>query len=73
MSAAKGPTFDPKTFLAQTGLGRTILEYRKNKVIFAQGDPSDAVFYIQRGRVKLTVLSTGGKEATLLCYAPGTS
>ena len=71
MSAAKGPTFDPKTFLAQTGLGRTILEYRKNKVIFAQGDPSDAVFYIQRGRVKLTVLSTRGKEATIALLRTG--
>src|SRR5271163_1521588 len=61
MSSAKARTFDPKVFLAQTGLGRVILQYPKNKVIFAQGDPSDAVFYIQVGRAKLTVLSAHGK------------
>jgi CRP/FNR family cyclic AMP-dependent transcriptional regulator len=64
MSPYKPRTFDPKGFLAQAGLGRTILQYPK-KVIFVQGEPSDAVFYIQEGRVKLTVLSTRGKEATV--------
>jgi CRP/FNR family cyclic AMP-dependent transcriptional regulator len=64
-------TFDPKTFLAQTGQGRTILEYRKNNVIFAQGDPCDAVFYVQMGRVKLTVLSARGKEATIAMLSTG--
>ena len=71
LSAAKARTFDPKTFLAQTGLGRTILQYPKNKVIFAQGDPSDAVFYIQTGRAKLTVLSALGKEATIALLGEG--
>ena len=65
MSPSKEPAFDPKTFLAQVGLGRTILRYPKNKLIFAQGEPCDAVFYIQEGRAKLTVLSTRGKEATI--------
>jgi len=65
LSPYKPRTFDPKSFLAQAGLGRTILQYPKNKVIFVQGEPSDAVFYIQEGRVKLTVLSTRGKEATV--------
>jgi CRP/FNR family cyclic AMP-dependent transcriptional regulator len=65
MSSYKPRTFDPKTFLAQAGLGRTILRYPKNKVIFAQGEPCDAVFYIQEGRAMLTVLSTRGKEATI--------
>lgn len=65
MSLRKERTFDPKTFLAQAGLGRTILQYPKNKVIFAQGEPCDAVFYIQEGRAKVTVLSTRGKEATI--------
>jgi CRP-like cAMP-binding protein len=65
MSDTEVRTFDPKIFLAQTGLGRTILEYRKHKVIFAQGDPCDAVFYIQKGQIKLTVLSARGKEATI--------
>jgi CRP/FNR family transcriptional regulator, cyclic AMP receptor protein len=65
LSPYKERTFDPKTFLAQAGLGRTILQYPKNKVIFAQGEPCDAVFYIQAGRAKVTVLSTRGKEATI--------
>jgi CRP/FNR family transcriptional regulator, cyclic AMP receptor protein len=71
MSPRKERTFDPKTFLAQAGLGRRILQYPKNKVIFAQGEPCDAVFYIQDGRVKLTVLSTQGKEATIALLGPG--
>jgi CRP/FNR family cyclic AMP-dependent transcriptional regulator len=71
MSPRKERTFDPNTFLAQAGLGRTILQYPKNKVIFAQGEPCDAVFYIQDGRVKLTVLSTQGKEATIALLGPG--
>jgi CRP/FNR family transcriptional regulator, cyclic AMP receptor protein len=71
MSPRKERTFDPKTFLAQAGLGRTILQYPKNKVIFAQGEPCDAVFYIQDGRAKLTVLSVRGKEATIALLGPG--
>jgi CRP/FNR family cyclic AMP-dependent transcriptional regulator len=71
MSPCKERAFDPKTFLAQAGLGRTILQYPKNKVIFAQGEPCDAVFYIQDGRAKLTVLSTRGKEATIALLGPG--
>ena len=65
MLPCKERTFDPRTFLAQAGSGKTILRYPKSKVIFAQGDPCDAVFYIQEGRVKITVLSTRGKEATV--------
>jgi len=71
MSSGKARTFDPKTFLAQTGLGRTILQYPKNKAIFKQGEPSDAVFYIQTGRAKLTVLSARGKEATIALLGEG--
>jgi CRP/FNR family transcriptional regulator, cyclic AMP receptor protein len=71
MSPRKERTFDPKTFLAQAGLGRTILQYPKNRVIFAQGEPCDAVFYIQDGQAKLTVLSTRGKEATIALLGPG--
>ncbi len=65
MLPCKERTFDPKTFLSQAGSGKTILRYPKNKVIFAQGDPCDGVFYIRDGRAKLTVLSKGGKEATI--------
>jgi CRP/FNR family cyclic AMP-dependent transcriptional regulator len=71
MLPRKARTFDPKAFLAQTGLGRTILLCPKNKVIFAQGDPSDAVFYIQTGRARLTVLSARGKEATIALLGDG--
>ena len=71
MSRLKTRVFDPKDFLAQTGLGRTIMQYPKNKVIFAQGEPSDAVFYIQKGRAKLTVLSPQGKEATIALLGEG--
>ena len=57
--------FDPKLFLAKVGKGRTIAEYRKNKKVFSQGDPADAIFYIQNGKVKLTVVSKQGKEADI--------
>lgn len=71
MSSAKTRIFDPRAFLAETGLGRTILQYPKNKVIFAQGSPSDAVFYIQKGRAKLSVLSAQGNEATIALLGQG--
>ncbi|HLJ26384.1 MAG TPA: Crp/Fnr family transcriptional regulator [Candidatus Angelobacter sp.] len=57
--------FQPEAFLARTGLGRTIVEVKKGQTIFSQGDPANAVFYIQKGRVKLTVNSKRGKEATI--------
>jgi CRP-like cAMP-binding protein len=57
--------FDPKSFLAKVGEGRTISKYRKDDVVFSQGDPADAVFYIQKGKVKVTVVSDQGKEAVV--------
>ena len=57
--------FDLKTFLSTTDGGRTISAAPKKQTIFAQGDSADSVFYIQRGKVKLTVLATSGKEATI--------
>jgi CRP/FNR family transcriptional regulator, cyclic AMP receptor protein len=57
--------FDPKTFLSTMDGGRKIAAFRKKQTIFAQGDSSDAVFYIQKGKVKLTVVSQIGKEATI--------
>jgi CRP-like cAMP-binding protein len=59
------PPFDPQVFLAKVGEGRTIADYRKNQKIFSQGDPADAIFYIQQGKVKLTVVSNQGKEAVI--------
>jgi CRP/FNR family transcriptional regulator, cyclic AMP receptor protein len=57
--------FDPKEFLAKVGEGKTILEFRKDQIVFAQGDAADTVFYIQQGRVKVVVVSEQGKEAVV--------
>jgi CRP/FNR family transcriptional regulator, cyclic AMP receptor protein len=62
--------FDPKIFLAKVGAGKTILEFHKNQHVFEQGDVADTVFYIQRGKVKLTVLSDQGKEAVVAILEP---
>jgi CRP/FNR family transcriptional regulator, cyclic AMP receptor protein len=58
------PLFDPKAFLAKIGEG-TIAEYLRDQVVFSQGDPADSVFYIQKGKIKLTVVSNNGKEAII--------
>jgi CRP/FNR family cyclic AMP-dependent transcriptional regulator len=63
--ANKSREFNPSTFLATIGKGRRNLTFAKKQGIFAQGDTADAIFYIQKGRVKLTVVSTTGREATL--------
>jgi CRP-like cAMP-binding protein len=63
--AKKKRDFDAKTFLSTIDGGRKIAAFPKKETIFVQGDPSDAVFYIQEGKVKLTVVSTIGKEATI--------
>lgn len=63
--------FDPEAFLAKAGVGRTIIELAKNERAFAQGEPADAIFYIQKGRVKLTVVSHNGKEATIALLGAG--
>jgi CRP-like cAMP-binding protein len=63
--------FDPKLFLAKVGEGRTISEYRKNETVFVQSDPADAIFYIQKGKVKLTVVSDNGKEAVIAVLGTG--
>jgi CRP/FNR family cyclic AMP-dependent transcriptional regulator len=57
--------FDPNAFLATIGEGRKILVVAKKRVIFTQGDTADSVFYLQKGRVRLTVVSKTGKEATI--------
>jgi CRP-like cAMP-binding protein len=59
------PPFNPKTFLAKVGEGRNIGKYRKSEIVFSQGDPADKVFYIQKGKVKVTVVSEQGKEAVV--------
>lgn len=57
--------FDPGAFLANVGTGKSISELQKGEIVFAQGDAADAVFYIQKGRIKLTVVSEEGKEAVV--------
>jgi CRP-like cAMP-binding protein len=65
MGIKKKREFDPHGFLATIGEGRKVVPFEKKQTIFAQGDASDAVFYIQSGKVKLTVVSNNGKEATI--------
>jgi CRP-like cAMP-binding protein len=64
-AAKKRRDFDPYAFLATLGEGRKIVQFAKKQTIFTQGDSTDAVFYIQTGKVRLTVVSKIGKEATI--------
>ena len=57
--------FDPAAFLAKVGTGKTIQKYRKNRIIYAQGEEADQILYIQSGKVKVTVVSEQGKEAVV--------
>ncbi len=63
--------FDPREFLAKVGEGKTIVEYRKEEVVFAQGDAADTIYYIQKGRLKVVVISEQGKEAVVGMLEPG--
>ena len=63
--------FDPNRLLAQIGDGRSIIEYTSGQIIFSQGDTADAIFYIQKGKVKLTVVSKPGREAVLAILGTG--
>jgi CRP/FNR family cyclic AMP-dependent transcriptional regulator len=65
MPRAAKALFDPKRFLAKVGDGKTILNFDKNQVVFSQGDAADTVFYIQKGRIKVLVVSEQGKEAVV--------
>jgi CRP-like cAMP-binding protein len=63
--------FDPKRFLATVGKGKTISKYRKDQIVFSQGQVADAVYYIQEGKITLTVVSEQGKEAVIAILGPG--
>jgi CRP/FNR family transcriptional regulator, cyclic AMP receptor protein len=65
------PKFDPEAFLAKADGGLTISKYGKGRVVFAQGDPADCVFYIREGQVKISVISTQGKEAIVAFLKAG--
>ncbi len=64
-------TFDPTQFLASSGLGRKIVQLKAQDTFFSQGSPADSIFYLQKGRAQLTVVSTMGKEATLTLLTAG--
>jgi CRP/FNR family transcriptional regulator, cyclic AMP receptor protein len=67
---AKKVPFDPKVFLATVNGGRSVAKYRMNQTVFSQGKPADSVFYIQQGKVKVTVVSEQGKEAVVAVLGP---
>ena len=67
----KQGVFDPATFLAKAGEGKSVATYRKGQVIFAQSDAADSIFYVQKGKIKLTVVSNHGKEAVVALLGAG--
>ena len=71
MAPKRTTPFNPQTFLAKVGQGKTLLQARKHQRIFSQGDAADAVFYIHAGQVKLTVVSQQGKEAVVAMLEHG--
>jgi CRP/FNR family transcriptional regulator, cyclic AMP receptor protein len=71
MSRKNKVTFDPKKFLTKVGDGKTIAKYQKDQIVFSQGDVADAVFYIQKGKLKLSAISEQGKEAVIAILGPG--
>ena len=71
MKAKKKPPFNVETFLATVDGGRSVSKYRKNQAVFSQGDSADSVFYIQEGKVKVTVVSERGKEAVVAIHGKG--
>ena len=71
MVALEKPVFDAGAFLANAGLGRKIVQVRPKQSFFSQGDPADSVFYLQKGRAKMTVVSQTGKEATIALLSAG--
>ena len=70
-SSRKTPSFDPEAFLEKAGVGKALIDLKKNQVLFSQGDPADAVFYIKKGNIKLTVVSQRGKEAAVALLESG--
>ena len=70
MGKAAKNGFNPRVFLAKVGAGKTISKYRKDQIVFAQGDIADRLFYIQEGKVKIVVISDQGKEAVVAVMEP---
>ena len=70
MAELKQDGFDAADFLTKAGLGRRIVQLKPNEAFFSQGSLADSIFYLQKGRAKLTVVSQNGKEATIANYSP---
>jgi CRP-like cAMP-binding protein len=71
MITLTSPPFDAAAFLANAGLGRRIVQLAPHETFFCQGDPADSIYYLQRGRARVTVVSTAGKEATITLVSAG--
>ena len=71
MAKATRSGFDPQAFLATVGEGKTVSTFHRNETVFSQGDAADKVFYIQKGKVKVVVMSEQGKEAVVGIFEPG--
>lgn len=71
MKEPEKPSFDAAAYLASTGPGRKLVQFAPKQVLYAQGDAADSVFYIQKGSVRVTVVSSAGKEATITLLAAG--
>ena len=70
MNVIAEPAFDPESFLESSGIGRRIVELKAKQSFFMQGDVADCVYYLRKGRAKVTILSNEGKEATITLLAP---
>jgi CRP/FNR family cyclic AMP-dependent transcriptional regulator len=71
MTELRNVAFDAAAFLAKAGLGRKIIQVKQKQVFFSQGNPADSIFYLQKGRAKVTVVSKNGKEATITLLSTG--
>ncbi len=71
MDTINNPGFNIEKFLANAGVGRSILHLAPKQTFYSQGDPSDSVFYLQKGRARITVVSQAGKEATISLVSEG--
>ena len=71
MTSKRKPPFDPKVFLSKVNGGKAISDYRKDQIVYKQGEPADSVFYIQSGKVRKTVVSEQGKEAVVALLGSG--
>src|SRR5205809_4864411 len=71
MKRKRKTVFDPKEFLAKADGSRTISKYQKDQTVFSQGEAADAVFYIQRGKIKISVVSEQGREAVIAILGTG--